>query len=137
MANSIAAMNTVIDFWGLLLLLGRRAVEEFFKAFMFLFVLPNVSDETNNTRSSRRTTFSAWPEPARHETVTGMLSPEGLCLLLSRGDAGCNAELALHGTPIPMRCNPQEILKIGVEPGEDAASSPWKNREEHSTRGSD
>jgi hypothetical protein len=46
MANSIAVMNTVIDFWGLLLPVGRRAVEEFFKAFMFLFVLPNVSDET-------------------------------------------------------------------------------------------
>jgi len=30
-----------------------------------------------------RTTFSAWPEPARHETVAGILSPEGLCLLWS------------------------------------------------------
>jgi hypothetical protein len=28
-------------------------VEGFFRAFIFLFVLPNVSDETNNTRFTR------------------------------------------------------------------------------------
>ena len=46
MANSRAVTNKVTEFERLLLLVGRRAVVEFFKAFMFLFVLPNVSDET-------------------------------------------------------------------------------------------
>jgi hypothetical protein len=66
MANSSAVMNKVTDFERVLLPVDRRVVVEFFRVFMFLFVLPNVSDETNNTRSSRRTmrtAFSAWPKP--------------------------------------------------------------------------
>jgi hypothetical protein len=45
--------NKVRDFERLLLQVDRRVVVEFFRAFMFLFVLPNVSDETNNTRFTR------------------------------------------------------------------------------------
>jgi hypothetical protein len=65
MANTKAVTNKVRDFEFVLLLVRRRVVAEFFRVFMFLFVLPNVSDETNNTRSSRRsmrTAFPAWPE---------------------------------------------------------------------------
>jgi len=50
MANTKAVTNKVRDFEFVLLLIGRRVVAEFFRVFMFLFVLPNVSDETNNTR---------------------------------------------------------------------------------------
>jgi hypothetical protein len=65
MANSRAVTNRVTDLGRILPPVDRRVVVEFFRVFMFLFVLPNVSDETNNTRSSRRTmrtTFSAWPK---------------------------------------------------------------------------
>jgi len=66
MANNKAVTNKVTDF-EVLLPVDRRVVVEFFRVFMFLFVLPNVSDETNNTRSftanHEATTFSAWPKP--------------------------------------------------------------------------
>jgi len=66
MANSRDVITRVTDFERVLLPVDRSAVVEFFRVFMFLFVLPNVSDETDNTRSSRRTmrtTFSARPKP--------------------------------------------------------------------------
>jgi hypothetical protein len=50
MANIKAVIKRVIDFERVLLPVDRRVVVEFFRVFMFLFVLPNVSDETNNTR---------------------------------------------------------------------------------------
>jgi hypothetical protein len=66
MANTKAVTNRVIDFERVLRPVGRRVVVEFFRVFMFLFVLPNVSDETNNTRfftaNREGTTFLAWPE---------------------------------------------------------------------------
>jgi hypothetical protein len=129
MANSIAVMNTVIDFWGLLLPVGRRAVEEFFKAFMFLFVLPNVSDETEQhaifTADHEGPRFRPGLNQPRHETVAGILSPEGLCLLLSRGDANRNAELgaARHNNTNALQFaksfksgwSPEKMLPLALE----------------------
>jgi ubiquinone/menaquinone biosynthesis C-methylase UbiE len=46
MANTKAVTNKVREFERVLLPAGRSAVVEFFRVFMFLFVLPNVSDET-------------------------------------------------------------------------------------------
>jgi len=66
MANTKAVTNRVIDFERVLLPVDRRVVVEFFRVFMFLFVLPNVSDETNNTRfftdDHEGPRFPAWPE---------------------------------------------------------------------------
>ena len=63
-----------------------------------------------------RTAFSAKPEPARHETVEGILSPEGLCLLWSRGVAAHNADT---GAALAQQhqCTSQKIVE-GMEPGE-------------------
>jgi hypothetical protein len=49
----MAVINKVTDFGRVLPPVDRRVVVEFFRVFMFLFVLPNVSDETNNTRFTR------------------------------------------------------------------------------------
>jgi hypothetical protein len=46
MASRSVVRNKVTDFGRVLLPVGRRVVEELFRVSMFLFVLPNVSDET-------------------------------------------------------------------------------------------
>jgi len=86
MANTKAVTNRVIDFERVLLPVDRRVVVEFFRVFMFLFVLPNVSDETNNTQfftpiMKDHVSCLARTE-ARHELVVGILSPEGIKLSL-------------------------------------------------------
>jgi hypothetical protein len=76
MANTKAVTNRVIDFERVLLPVDRRVVVEFFRVFMFLFVLPNVSDETNNTRfftTIMKGHVSCLAQrAARHEIVGGI-----------------------------------------------------------------
>jgi len=113
-------MNTVIDFGRVLLPVGRRAVEELFKAFMFLFVLPNVSDETEQhaifTANHEGPRFRPGLNQPGTKTVAGILSPEGLCLLWSHGDIGRNAELgaAWHTNTNALQC--AKIFKAGWSP---------------------
>jgi len=77
--------------------------------------------------------FSARPEPARHETVEGILSPEGLCLLWSLGLPATAPELPpSRGATTPMHL--QKCWRDGAR--KDAASSPEKNRDEHNMGGS-
>jgi hypothetical protein len=82
-----------------------------------------------------RTTFSAWPEPARHEIVEGILSPEGLYLLWSP---------ALPPQRRIWRCLAQQrqciafakkLLK-GIEPGRMLPLA-LENREKHNMGASD
>jgi len=76
MANIKAVIKRVIDFERVLLPVDRRVVVEFFRVFMFLFVLPNVSDETNNTRfftTIMKDHVSCLAQSAaRHEIVGGI-----------------------------------------------------------------
>jgi hypothetical protein len=76
MANNKAVTNNVKDLDRLLLPVSRRVVVEFFRVFMFLFVLPNVSDETNNTRSFTANhegpRFRPGQTAARREIVEGI-----------------------------------------------------------------
>src|ERR1043166_1419939 len=89
MANTKAVTNREIDFERVLLPVDRRVVVEFFRVFMFLFVLPNVSDETNNTQffttimkdhvflpdpnGSPARNFCRDFEPGRNESFSGPL----------------------------------------------------------------
>lgn len=107
---------------------------EFFRVFMFLFVLPNVSDETNNTQffttiMKDRVSCLARTE-ARHEIVEGILSPEGMKLYLV-------PQMLPAATPI-MRWptyNTNALQKTFCSSGarRDDASC-LKNRDENTTR---
>ena len=98
----------------------------FFRAFIFLFVLPNVSDETNNTRFTRtiwNRVFGLALTEARHEIVEGILSPEGMALFsgplvsaAQRQIRRCwrNNTNALHFAKILKGWSPEKILPLAL-----------------------
>ena len=122
----------MIDFERVLLPVDRRVVVEFFRVFMFLFVLPNVSDETNNTQffttiMKDHASCLARTE-ARHELVVRDFEP-------GRNATFSGPLMLPAATPImrwpTYNTNALQKLFAAAEPGEIMPLA-LKNREENS-----